>query len=211
MFTGIIEAVGAVLSVRPFQQGIEMEIDSRLDLSQDQLGDSIAIDGVCLTITAKKGNVFTATASAETCSRSTLGQMRPGSKVNIERALTLSTRLGGHIVLGHVDTISSIVEKTPVGESIRMRFMLQKEFHKYVVEKGSIAVDGVSLTVNMVTARAFDVNIIPYTTRSTFLTLKGPGDRVNLEFDVLGKYVERLLVKEENKPLEDLLREKGFL
>ena len=211
MFTGIIESVGKLVSKRVHGLGVEIEVDTVLDLSGDALGDSVAVDGVCLTITKKKGSVFAASASQETISRSTLGDIRVGAKVNIERALTLSSRLGGHIVLGHVDAVGKILKKDPAGESVRMKVGYEKAYAKYVVEKGSIALDGVSLTVNEVFPEAFSVNIIEHTALSTSLTLKTAGVRVNLEFDVLGKYVENLLNKDKGGNLQDLLKKQGFL
>lgn len=211
MFTGIIESVGTIVSRRAHGRGFEIEIDTGFDLSADAVGDSIAVDGVCLTITRKKGRIFTADASAETVSRSTLGDMRPGSRVNIERALTLSSRLGGHIVLGHVDTVGKVLSRDIAGESVRIRVGFEKSHARYVVEKGSIAIDGISLTINEVHAEAFSVNIIPHTAQSTSLTLKSAGDRVNIEFDVLGKYVENLLNKDKGTSLKDLLAKQGFL
>ncbi len=211
MFTGIIEAVGTVKSVRPSGGDVELDIDTGLDLSADSLGDSVAINGVCLTMTAKKGAVFTALASVETVSRSSLGGLHPGSKVNVERALTLATRLGGHLVSGHVDTVSTVLKVRTVGESIRISFALDRQFARYVIEKGSIAIDGTSLTVNEVGPESFEVNIIPHTAQGTSLTLKGPGDRVNLEFDIIGKYVEKLMSHEKEGGLEDLLKKQGFI
>ena len=211
MFTGMIESVGKIVSKQPYGQGVELKIDTGLDLSGDAIGDSVAVDGVCLTITKMKGSVFSAHASAETISRSTLGDIRPGAKVNIERALTLSSRLGGHFVLGHVDTVGKILQKDPAGESMRIKVGFERAYAKYVIEKGSIAIDGVSLTINDVYKDAFAVNIIEYTAQSTSLTPKSPGDRVNLEFDVLGKYVESLLNKDTGVSLKNLLTEQGFL
>lgn len=211
MFTGIVEALGKVVSIRPFKQGYELTIDAGMDLKNDKIGDSFAVDGVCLTATALEGSRFTATASAETVSRSTLGSLRPGSKVNIERAMTLSGRLGGHLVLGHVDCMGTVQDKGSAGESVRMSFRFDKKFSHYIIEKGSIAIDGVSLTVNEIKGDTFEVNIIPHTARSVSLTLKTPGDRVNLEFDVIGKYVERLLKREDDSTLEALLKKQGFI
>jgi riboflavin synthase len=211
MFTGIIESVGKIVSKKPYGQGFELDIDTGLDLSHDTIGDSVAVDGVCLTITKITGRAFRANASSETISRSTLGEMRPGAKVNIERALTVSSRLGGHFVLGHVDTVGKILKKDLAGESISLRIGFEKTFAKYVVEKGSVAIDGVSLTINDVYSDAFIVNIIPHTAKSTSLTLKSPGDRVNLEFDVLGKYVESLLNKDKGSNLQELLKKQGFI
>jgi riboflavin synthase len=211
MFTGIIVTMGTVRSIRPYMQGYELTVDAHMDLSTDKVGDSIAVDGVCLTATVIDGTRFTATASQETVTRSTLGSLKPGSKVNLERALTLSTRLGGHLVLGHVDTVGNIRGKGRSGESTRVTVQFDPKFSRYIIEKGSIAIDGVSLTVNQVENDAFEVNIIPHTSQSVTLTLKGPGDRVNLEFDVIGKYVERLLKKDDNTNLESLLKKHGFI
>jgi riboflavin synthase len=211
MFTGIIETMGTVQSIRPFMKGFELSIDAYMDLSNDKVGDSIAVDGVCLTATEISGTRFIATASQETVSRSTLSGLKPGSKVNLERALTLSTRLGGHLVLGHVDTVGVIRSKGHAGESVRVAVQFDGKFSRYIIEKGSIAIDGISLTVNQVENDAFEVNIIPFTANSVALTLKGPGDRVNLEFDIIGKYVERLLKKDNNTDLGSLLKKHGFM
>ena len=211
MFTGIVESVGTVISLRPYVAGFLLEVDSNLDLSRDAIGDSIAVNGVCLTATIISGSKFTATASKETVSRSTIGGLKTGSRVNIERALMLSSRLGGHIVLGHVDSTARIREKSPSGESTRVRIELERVYSKYVIEKGSIAVDGISLTVNSVSPDSFELNIIPFTLESTSLTLKNSGDRVNLEFDVIGKYVERLMQNKGGATLGDLLKQNGFI
>lgn len=211
MFTGIIESVGRIKTKKPYGQGYMFEVDTSLDLSGDAIGDSVAVNGVCLTITALKGSIFSADASSETISRTTFSEIRPGAQVNIERALSLSSRLGGHIVLGHVDTVGRVLGKDLAGESVRMKICFERSYARYVIEKGSIAIDGVSLTVNEVSKDAFSVNIIPHTAQSTSLTPKSPGDRVNLEFDVLGKYVESLLNKETGMSLKDLLMKQGFL
>lgn len=211
MFTGIIESVGRIKTKKPYGQGYMFEVDTGLDLSGDAIGDSVAVNGVCLTITALKGSIFSADASSETISRTTFSEIRPGAEVNIERALSLSSRLGGHIVLGHVDTVGRVLSKNLAGESVRMKIGFERSYARYVIEKGSIAIDGVSLTVNEVFKDAFSVNIIPHTAQSTSLTPKSPGDRVNLEFDVLGKYVESLLNKETGMSLKDLLTKQGFL
>ena len=212
MFTGIVESVGKIVETRRLALGIQLDIDSGLDLAQDHIGDSIAVDGVCLTMTAIKETWFSAVASMETITRSTLGHLPPGSKVNIERALTLSSRLGGHFVLGHVDTVSTIKEKIRRGESLVLRIYLAADCRKYVVTKGSIAVDGVSLTVNTCSDDALELNLIPHTMKSTALTRKESGDRVNLEFDLIGKYVERLMAKaDKSADWEDLLKRQGFI
>ncbi|RLB00176.1 MAG: riboflavin synthase [Deltaproteobacteria bacterium] len=211
MFTGIIEAVGTVLGVKAYGKGYELKVDSSLDLSGEKVGDSIAVDGVCLTVTSIDKGVFSVIASQETLSRSTLSLCRPGQKVNIERALRLFDRLGGHIVLGHVDTMGQIKEKTRTGESTGIKVTFDKRFAKYVIEKGSVAIDGISLTINSVEDSVIEVNIIPHTAVSTSLTLKRPGDSVNIEFDILGKYVESLLGHGKDKRLEDLLKKQGMM
>lgn len=211
MFTGIIESVGSIVAKRVHGRGFLLEIETGLDLSGDSVGDSVAVDGVCLTVTAKKGSMFSAVASSETVARTTLKDAAVGTRVNVERALKVGSRLGGHIVLGHIDGVGTILSREVAGESIRMKIGYDETFSRYIVSKGSIAVDGVSLTVNEVLPGAFTVNIIPHTQASTFLTGKNAGVRVNLEFDILGKYVENLLKKGGDGPLMNLLVGSGFL
>jgi len=211
VFTGIIEALGEVVSRNPSGGGCLLEIDTGLDLEGDSVGDSVAVDGVCLTITGRAKGLFKAFASAETVSRTTLRDTRPGARVNIERALRMGSRLGGHMVLGHVDTVGAILSRRPDGESVRLKIGHDAGFSRWVVEKGSIAVDGVSLTVNEASGGAFTVNIIPHTAGSTSLTGKQAGVRVNLEFDIIGKYVENLLKKGGVAGVDALLDKAGFL
>lgn len=211
MFTGIIEALGTLKAIRPGGTDVELDVDAGFDLSNDNLGDSIAINGVCLTVTRKAGTVFTALASAETLKRTILGDLKVGARVHVERALTLSSRLGGHIVQGHVDTVAAVLGRQQVGGSLRLSISLESLYQKYVIEKGSIAINGVSLTVNAIDANSFEVNLIPHTADCTSLTLLKPGDRVNLEFDVVGKYVEKLLKPDANASLATLLKNQGFM
>jgi riboflavin synthase len=157
------------------------------------LGESVAVDGACLTVVSSEGDAFDVEASAETLARTTLGERRPGDALHLERALRLGDRLGGHIVTGHVDGTGRVRDRKPLGESLRLGFTAPPEVARYLVAKGSVAIDGVSLTVNGVDADGFDVVLIPHTLGVVHLGHKQPGDRVNLEADLLGKYVERLL------------------
>jgi riboflavin synthase len=164
-----------------------------LPVAELALGESIAIDGCCLTVTAVTGPSFTVLAGPETLRLTTIGALREGSRVNLERALLPTTRLGGHIVAGHVDGVGDIVEQRPLGPGTELVFKAAAEVLRYVVQKGSIAIDGISLTVNRVTGYVFAVALIPHTVAKTTLADKGVGARVNLEVDIVGKYVERFM------------------
>lgn len=193
MFTGIVEDTGVIKSVDKKDRESTFTISvGKMSLGEAALGDSIAVNGACLTVTALDGSEFTVDASRETLSRTTLGTLAPGSRVNLERALRSGDRLGGHIVNGHVDGVGEVVSKTKSGGSFIFRFSLPERLAKYVVEKGSIAVDGVSLTVNSAEGNEFTVNIIPFTLAETTFGGLGPGSRVNIECDIIAKYVEKL-------------------
>lgn len=193
MFTGIVEDTGVIKSVDKKDRESTFTISvGKMSLGEAALGDSIAVNGACLTVTALDGSEFTVDASRETLSRTTLGTLAPGSRVNLERALRSGDRLGGHIVNGHVDGVGEVVSKTKSGGSFIFRFSLPEGLAKYVVEKGSIAVDGVSLTVNSAEGNEFTVNIIPFTLAETTFGGLGPGSRVNIECDIIAKYVEKL-------------------
>lgn len=193
MFTGIVEDTGVIKSVDKKDRESTFTISvGKMSLGEAALGDSIAVNGACLTVTALDGSEFTVDASRETLSRTTLGTLAPGSRVNLERALRSGDRLGGHIVNGHVDGVGEVVSKTKSGGSFIFRFSLPEELAKYVVEKGSVAVDGVSLTVNSAEGNEFTVNIIPFTLAETTFGGLGPGSRVNIECDIIAKYVEKL-------------------
>ncbi len=193
MFTGIVEDTGVIKSVDKKDRESTFTISvGKMSLGEAALGDSIAVNGACLTVTALDGSEFTVDASDETLSRTTLGTLAPGSRVNLERALRSGDRLGGHIVNGHVDGVGEVVSKTKSGGSFIFRFSLPEGLAKYVVEKGSIAVDGVSLTVNSAEGNEFTVNIIPFTLAETTFGGLGPGSRVNIECDIIAKYVEKL-------------------
>ena len=194
MFTGIVEELGEV--VRLTDAGGDaavLAVRGPVVTSDARHGDSIAVNGVCLTVIDNADGVFTADVMGETLRRSSLAALRSGSPVNLERAATLGTRLGGHLVQGHVDGVGRIVAREPADEWEVLRFSLPPELSRYVVEKGSITVDGVSLTVMAVTADSFDVGLIPTTLKLTVLGAKAVGDPVNLEVDIIAKYVEKML------------------
>lgn len=195
MFTGLIQSVGTIRSIA--RGGARIAIDAgKLDLAQAALGDSIAVSGVCLTLVARLGRVFEADVSQETLARTTLGGLAPGARVNLEPALTPTSRLGGHLVSGHVDGVGTVAARTPAGSSVRFRIQVPAPLAKYIAEKGSICVDGVSLTVNAVDGAEFEVNIVPHTAQETTLDDWRPGVHVNLEVDLIARYLERLLLGE---------------
>ena len=193
MFTGIIEELGEIVALEPAVDSARLAVRGPLVTSDAKHGDSIAVNGVCLTVIDLVDGVFTADVMAETLERSSLGALEPGSRVNLERPMTLSARLGGHLVQGHVDGVGQIVGREP-GEAWEIvTVSLPTDLARYVVEKGSITVDGVSLTVVSVTDSTFSVSLIPATLAMTTLGRKAIGAPVNLEVDVVAKYVERLL------------------
>lgn len=199
MFTGIIMAVGKVASLTPQGGDLRIGIDTgSLPLDQAKLGDSICVSGCCLTVISKTARSFEADASRETLNLTTLGNLKPGSPVNLETALTLTTPLGGHIVSGHVDGMGTVKSRREEARSIRFDIEVPAELARYIAHKGSVCVDGVSLTVNAVKDRIFDVNIIPHTMDHTIFGTYQPGTRVNIEVDVLARYAERLLAARGN-------------
>jgi riboflavin synthase len=198
VFTGIVEEVGTVVALAEEGDSARLRIAAGTVLEDTKLGDSIAVDGVCLTVTEAGGGTWSTDVMAETLRRSSLGRLAPGAAVNLERAVTPHTRLGGHLVQGHVDGVGTVLARTPGEHWEVVRIALPAGLARYVVEKGSIAVDGVSLTVSAVSAASdpepwFEVSLIPTTLRETTLGVRGPGEPVNLEVDVVAKYVERLL------------------
>jgi riboflavin synthase len=195
MFTGIITDVGRVRQVKRGGD-TAFTIATAYDTRDIAIGASIACAGVCLTVTATGAGWFSIQASAETLSRTTLGAWREGTAVNLERALKAGDELGGHILAGHVDAVAEIVSRRPEGDSVRYVFDVPPPFDKAIAPKGSVALDGVSLTVNEVEGSRFGVNIIPHTQANTTFGAAQPGDRVNLEIDILARYVARLLGKD---------------
>ncbi|HEY5675382.1 MAG TPA: riboflavin synthase [Myxococcales bacterium] len=192
MFTGLIEDLGTVAAVERVPQGVRLSVQTRLDgLSH---GASIAVDGVCLTAVDLAPGRFTADVSAETLDKTTLGERKAGDRVNLERPMALGDRLGGHLVLGHVDGVGQMLGRQPVGEGVRIELRLPQGTAPLVVYKGSIALDGISLTVNeLLDPDRIALFLIPETLRATTWGIKGPGARVNVEADILGKHVARLL------------------
>ena len=199
MFTGIIEEMGIVSEVRRTLQGTILTIIASDVLADSKVGDSIGIDGVCLTMTQVDSTSFTADISAETLRRTTLGDRSLGDGVNLERSLRLNSRLGGHIVLGHVDDVGVISGWKDEGTSSMMCVSASPDVMRYVVFKGSICVDGISLTIANLFETEFEISLIPHTKQVTTIGKKRVGDRVNIEVDLLGRYVERLLTDQAKK------------
>ena len=193
MFTGIIEELGTIRSIRRGAASAVLSIGAEAVLSDLRIGDSVAVNGVCLTATGVDGSGFTADVMHETLRRSSLGALGPGSRVNLERAIAADGRFGGHIVSGHIDGTGTIAERRRDDNAVWYTVSAPPALLRYIVEKGSVAIDGISLTVASVEADRFSVSVIPHTAAVTLLGAKGPGDVVNLETDIIGKYVERLL------------------
>lgn len=214
IFTGLIIEIGRVRRVNRRADGAFLVIEARKVLEGTRIGDSISINGVDLTVIEMGSDYFAADASIETLSRTTLAGLKAGGRVNLERALAVGERLGGHMVQGHVDGTGDLLSVTPEGNAYRMRFGFPAELGRYIAMKGSITVDGISLTVAGLAGDWFEVAIIPHTWRETTLSDLKNGDRVNLEVDVLAKYVERLMQREPeesaNKLTMEYLIEQGY-
>ena len=219
MFTGIIEAVGTIVAMTNKGQDISLRIQSgKLDLADVKLGDSIATNGVCLTVVQLPGDGYVADLSAETLKRTGFVHYRPGQSVNLEKALMPTSRLGGHLVSGHVDGVGEVVAITPLGRAVEYWIEAPAELARYIAEKGSITVDGISLTVNSVEGARFRLTIVPHTTQETTIAQWRVGSRVNLEVDVIARYLERLILGDKAaKPQASsnvtmaMLAETGFL
>ena len=197
MFTGIIKGLGTIKEISHKKNLIVLKVDTKKLFRQIGIGDSIAVNGVCLTVIKNSATEFTADVSGETLSRTTWGRRRAGDAVNLETALTLSTPLGGHLVSGHVDGVGTVVDRREQGRSEQFRIKVPDGLSRYIAEKGSICVDGVSLTVNTVQAAEFTVNIIPHSFVETTLSSLQDGSEVNLEVDILARYLERLMLGED--------------
>jgi len=193
MFTGLVTTTGTLAASQARGPGARLALAARFDDGPLALGESIAVNGACLTVDAILADGFEVDASAETLARTTLGELKVGSTVHLERALRAADRMGGHLVTGHVDGLGSLLERRPVGDSVALVFRVPGDLAPFVAEKGSITVEGVSLTVNGVGPDRFDVTIIPHTLSKTHLGQLRPGDPVNLEVDLIARYVGRLL------------------
>lgn len=210
MFTGIIEEMGTVRRLNQSPNRCELELSASKVLEGTQIGDSIAVNGVCLTVIRLGEEHFTADVMPETLRRSNLGQLKPGSKVNLERAMAANGRFGGHIVAGHIDGTGKILAMQPEGNAVLVTISATPELLRYVVEKGSIAIDGISLTVAKVSHTDFTVSLIPHTGEETTLLKHRAGEIVNLETDIIGKYVEKLMQPKSNGVTMELLQQNGF-
>lgn len=218
MFTGIIQAVGKINHMQETQGDVRLSIDvGTLDMQDVALGDSIAVNGVCLTAIEFDNRHFVADVSRETLRLTSLGQLKTASPVNLEKALTLSTRLGGHLVSGHVDGLGTVAERSDDARSVHFTVEAPAELARYIAHKGSITVDGTSLTVNAVQGQRFELNIVPHTLQETVMSGYKVGSKVNLEVDLLARYLERLLLGDKAAESsgtsgidEDFLKRAGF-
>ncbi|HSW39819.1 MAG TPA: riboflavin synthase [Acidobacteriota bacterium] len=217
MFTGIIEEVGVINEIRILSTGALINLGAKLIPPGLKIGDSVCVNGVCLTATRIGSDYFQCDVSAETIRRSNLNLARAGDEVNLERSLAADGRFGGHFVQGHVDDIGRFISRTSSGEGYEMHFSFSRSLERYLVYKGSIAINGISLTIATLGNESFSVSVIPHTFNSTNLNRLGSGDPVNLEVDILGKYVERYLQlgpagnrEKERRLTADYLKEQGF-
>ena len=218
MFTGLVEGIGGVKEIQRVREDMKLIILPQFDMSDSREGDSISVNGVCLSITGIQGGAFSMDVSGETMSRSTMGQLKPGDEVNLERALRLGDRLGGHLVSGHVDGVGKILKMEQKERSWLLRVGIDGALARYTIEKGSIAVEGISLTINDCQDTYFEVNIVPHTAQETTILKKRVGDLVNIETDMIGKYVEKFFRKENSSPEqkrsslinEEMLKKYGF-
>ena len=216
MFTGIIEGVGTIRALKQKDDGVEIEIGCDFYLERSNVGDSIAVNGCCLTITSRLGKSFWADLSTETLDVTTFGEAREGDPVNLERALQLGQRLGGHLVQGHIDSVGKIKEIKALPGGVEFFIEIPRNFVRYVVEKGSLAVDGVSLTVNRCDATGCTVTVVPHTTLKTTFSRLAVGHLVNLEVDIIGKYVEKLTFldseqyRKGSQVTKEFLKKHGF-
>ncbi|MBU4344227.1 MAG: riboflavin synthase [Desulfobacteraceae bacterium] len=206
MFTGIIEGLGTIAEIRPSGRGKRLLIDADFPLDQTKIGDSIAVSGACVTVIIMAGRRFEVDISPETLAKTTFGMAKIGDRVNLERALRLSDRIDGHLVSGHVDGIGIIKGKKRTGNAIIVVIDVPEFLSRYMITKGSVAVDGISLTINNRSRDCFDVSIIPHTAKLTTMGIKKTGDHVNIETDMIGKYIENFIAE---KPANNIKKETG--
>ena len=216
MFTGIIEAIGTIEAITPKGQDISLTVAAgKLDLADVKLGDSIATNGVCLTVVSLTAKGYVADLSLETLKRTTFAQAKVGNSVNLEKAMLPTTRFGGHMVSGHVDGLAKVISRTQTGRAIEFWLEAPNELAKYIAEKGSITIDGISLTINAVKGASFKLTIVPHTLLETTIETIQVGQSVNMEVDLFARYVERLIFKDESNEPSGLTMEKlaqfGFL
>ncbi len=194
MFTGIIEGLGTLTDIRPAGKGMRLSIKSDFDLTRTKIGDSIAVNGACLTAVTIDGRNFTVDVAPETMSLTTFAKARPGSRVNLERALRLSDRLDGHLVSGHIDGMGIIKSKKQLSNAVIVTISVPAGLLKYMIHKGSVAIDGISLTINQCNTESIEFSIIPHSAELTTIGFKKQGDEVNIETDVVGNYIERFVI-----------------
>lgn len=213
MFTGLIECIGTVVLLRRSSERAVLELKAPLPVNEICIGDSIAVNGACLTVTAMQGGRFSFDVSSETVARTTFLALQPGSPVNLERALQFGGRLDGHLVTGHIDCVGCLESRTNQGNAVKLNFTLPQEHAQMLVEKGSVTIEGVSLTINSVTDNGFSVFIIPHTLEKTTLAKSGPGTKVNIETDIIGKYVAKLVAPHVGKSglTMEKLMQNGFI
>lgn len=209
MFTGIIEEKGILRDIRTHQGAMKLTVSCKAILGQLKVGDSVATNGICLTVNHCDDKGFSADVMPETLSRTTLHHLKPGDRVNLEAALTLNMPLGGHMISGHIDGLGSIIRIIPDGNAVRYTIQASDDILRYIIEKGSVAIDGISLTVTDVTMHHFSVSVIPVTLEETTLGLKRIGSQVNVECDVVGKYIEKFMGQKSGLTM-DFLKEHGF-
>ncbi|HSQ85762.1 MAG TPA: riboflavin synthase [Desulfobacterales bacterium] len=220
MFTGIIEGLGTIREIRSEGKGKRMAVEADFSFEQTKIGDSICVSGACLTVVMIDGKRFTVDVSPETLSKTTFGNIKVGDRVNLERALRLSDRIDGHLVSGHIDGIGTVLLKQNIGNAITVSFKVPESISHYMIQKGSVSVDGISLTINNCSIDSFDVSIISHTAKLTTIGFKKAGDLVNIETDMIGKYVERFVggkhhdekKKGTGSPLDmEFLAKSGFI
>ncbi|MGI5308835.1 riboflavin synthase [Rheinheimera sp. WS51] len=216
MFTGIIEAVGDISQIQQHGTDLSITVTSQeLDFSDVKLGDSIATNGVCLTVTSRQNQSFTADVSAETIAYSQFGQYQVGQRVNLEKAMLASSRFGGHIVSGHVDAVTQVTKIVPEGRALQVWLAMPSELARYIAHKGSVTVDGISLTVNSVQNDSFRLTIVPHTAAQTTVSQLKVGTKVHIEVDVIARYLERLTQASHSEPAQgvtkSLLSQRGFI